>query len=90
MSDEEGSKSNGHDSLKEECDEEPCQEVIVKPLEDGEEEAAEKKPQNKKISATMETNDRLTPQNCVVQPLLTGTLETVNKVTGYEAKLLRK
>ena len=62
-----------------ECDEEPCKEVILKPLEDGEEEKEkeeQKKEQSKgkKISATMETNDRLTPQNCVVQPLLTGTV----------------
>ena len=78
MSDEEESKSNGHDQKgDEECVEEPCKEVILKPLEDGEEkeeEEGEKKPKNKKISATMETNDRLTPQNCVVQPLLTGRL----------------
>ena len=73
MSDEEESKSNGHDHKgedneeREEVDEEPCAEVILKPLEE-----EEKKPQKKKISATMETNDRLTPQNCVVQPLLTG------------------
>ena len=70
---EEESKSNGHDGRngdEGECDEEPCKEVILKPLEDGEE--GEKKPDKKKISATMETNDRLTPQNCVVQPLLTG------------------
>ena len=76
MSDEEESKSNGHDQKgdEEECVEEPCKEVILKPLEDGEEKEGEKKPKNKKISATMETNDRLTPQNCVVQPLLTGRL----------------
>ena len=61
-----------------ECDEEPCKEVILKPLEDGEEKEVEERQEKnqsegKKISATMETNDRLTPQNCVVQPLLTGT-----------------
>ena len=66
-----------------ECDEEPCKEVVLKPLEDGEVEEKEEKEgqeekehsKGKKISATMETNDRLTmPQNCVVQPLLTGTV----------------
>ena len=65
-----------------ECDEEPCKEVILKPLEDeGDEEEKEKEEQSKgeKTSATMEeTNDRLTmPQNCVVQPLLTGTFHAV-------------
>ena len=60
---EDSGKSNGHGggNAEDECGEEPCREIRVTPLGP------------KRISATMETNDRLTPQNCVVQPLLTGT-----------------
>ena len=63
-------------------------------MEDGEEEEEKEEQEKeqskgKKISATMETNDRLTmPQNCVVQPLLTGTCHTAYKKESQSPKPL--
>ncbi len=72
--DEDKSAANGNGeaaATAEAVEEEPCKEVIVKELPN-----TNAAPERK--SAMEETNDRLTSQNAVVQPLLTGLSKVPN------------